>query len=47
MSENTGDTINKYPAGRILVNHTLLLTKTILGKAEKRIVEENKPKLGC
>ena len=25
----------------------LLQTKTILGKAEKKLVEENKPKLGC
>ena len=42
--------ISKYPASLkligILVNHTLLQTKTILGNAEKKIVEENKPKLG-
>ena len=47
MSENTGETINKYPARRSLVNHTLLQTKTILGKTEMQIWERNKPKLGC
>ena len=47
MSENTGETINKYTASRSLVNHTLLQTKTILGKTEKRIWERQKPKLGC
>ena len=34
MSENTGETIDKYPASRSLVNHTLVQTKTILGKTE-------------
>ena len=47
MSENTGEMINKYPASRSLVNHTLLQTKTILGKTEKQIWEQNKTKLGC
>ena len=44
MSENTSETINKYPASRSLVNHTLLQTKTILGKTEKRNWEQSKPK---
>ena len=34
MGENTGETIDKYPASRGLVNHTLVQTKTILGKTE-------------
>ena len=47
MSENTGEVINIYPASKSIVNHTLLQTKTILGRTEKRIWEKNKPKLGC
>ena len=36
MIENTGETMNMYPASRSLVNHTLLQTTTILGKTEKQ-----------
>ena len=45
----TGNMINKYPASLKLissvVNHTAV-DETILGKAEKKIVEENKPESG-
>ena len=47
MSENSGETINKYQASRSLVNQTLMQTETILGKTKRRIWERNKPKLGC
>ena len=48
MIENTGETMNMYPAStcRSLVNHTLLQTTTILGKKEKQRWEQNKPKFG-
>ena len=47
MSENSGETINKYQASRSLVNQTLMQTETILGKTKRRIWERNKLKLGC
>ena len=52
LSENTGKMLNKYPASfkqiRSVVNHTAADKKIrLLGKAEKKFVEANKPKLGC
>ena len=52
LSENTGKMLNKYPASfkqiRSVVNHTAADKQIrLLGKAEKKFVEANKPKLGC
>ena len=52
LSENTGKELNKYPASfkqiRSVVNHTAADKQIrLLGKAEKKFVEANKPKLGC
>ena len=52
LSENTGNMLNKYPASfkqtGSVFNHTAAdKNNRILGKAEKKFVEENKPKLGC
>ena len=50
--QNTSKMLNKYPASfkqiRSVVNHTAAdKNNSLLGKAEKKLVEENKPKLGC